>query len=288
MVKYSVGVDIGGTNIKAALVSRGRILSKVSVKTRADKGKSTVINNIIHAIDSVKTKDVKAVGIGSPGPLDFRTGTIINPPNLPFRNTKLKQILEKKTKLKVEIDNDANCFVLGEAIYGAGKGAENVIGLTIGTGVGGGIVLDKKVYHGKLNASEFGHMTINYDGYKSRCGNMGCLETYVCKRGILRRAGLKGIRVNSPKELFDMAWKDHNVRQVLKETGFYLGVAITNLVLAFDPDVVVIGGQIADSWRYFAPTMKKTVKQRSIVKPPKIFKAKLKESAILGAASLIN
>jgi len=98
--------------------------------------------------------------------------------------------------------------VLGEALYGDGKGSKNVIGLTLGTGVGGGIVLNKKVFHGRLNAGELGHTTINYDGYKSKCGNMGCLETYVCKRGILRRAGLKGIRVNSPKELFDLAWKE--------------------------------------------------------------------------------
>lgn len=288
MAKYVIGVDLGGTNIKAALVSKGRILSKVSVKTRADRGEKTVIANIIKAIDSVKTKDVKAVGIGSPGPLNYKTGMIISAPNLPFRNTKLKSILERKTKLKVEIDNDANCFVLGETIYGAGKGSDNVIGLTLGTGIGGGIILNKKIFHGKLNAGELGHTTINYDGYKSKCGNMGCLETYVSARGILRRAGLKGIRVNSTKELFELARKDAKAKQIFKETGFYLGVGITNFSLIFDPDVVVLGGQIADSWRFFAPTMKRTVKQRLLIKPPKILKAKLNEAAILGAASLVD
>lgn len=285
MVKYVVGVDIGSTNIKAGLVREGRILSKVSVKTRADKGKRAVINNIIKAVNSVKTKKVKSIGIGCPGPLNYKTGVIIRPPNLPFRNTRLKSILQRRLKLPVKIDNDANCFALGEAIYGAGKGKNTVVGITLGTGVGGGIVINQKIFHGKLNAGELGHMTINYIGYKSKCGNMGCLETYVSSRGILRRAGLKGIRVQSPFELYELARKGNKkARQLFKETGFFLGVGITNIALAFDPDIVVIGGQVADSWRYFAPTMKKTVRQRSIINCTKIAKAKLKDVGIIGAS----
>lgn len=114
---------------------------------------------------------------------------------------------------------------------------------------------------------------------------MGCLETYVSSRGILRRAGLKGIRVQSPFELYELARKGNKkARQLFKETGFFLGVGITNIALAFDPDIVVIGGQVADSWRYFAPTMKKTVRQRSIINCTKIAKAKLKDVGIIGAS----
>ena len=289
MVKYVVGVDLGGTNIKAGLVRNGKILSKVSIKTQANKGEKAVINNIIKAINSVKTNKVKAVGIGSPGPLNYKTGVILKTPNLPFRNTHLKTILQKRLKLKVKIDNDAKCFVLSEALYGAGKGYNTVVGLTLGTGVGGGIVINKKIFHGRLNAGEYGHATINFDGYKSRCGNNGCLETYVSARGILRKAGLKGIRIKSPLELYESANRGNKKAiETFEEIGFYLGVGVTNIILSFDPDVVVLGGDISNSWKFFSKTMKSTIKQRSILKGTNVVKSKMKNGAIIGAASLVS
>ncbi len=289
MVKYVVGVDLGGTNIKAGLVRNGKILSKVTIKTQANKGEKAVINNIVKAINSVKTNKVKAVGIGCPGPLNYKTGVILKTPNLPFRNTHLKTILQKRLKLKVKINNDAKCFVLSEALYGAGKGCNTVVGLTLGTGVGGGIVINKKIFYGRLNAGEYGHATINFDGYKSRCGNNGCLETYVNARGILRKAGLKGIRIKSPLELYELANKGNKKAiETFEEIGFYLGVGVTNIILSFDPDIVVLGGNISNSWKFFSKTMKSTIKQRSILKGTNVVKSKMKNGAIIGAASLVS
>ena len=182
-----IGVDLGGTNIKTALItSKGKIIKKYETSTQANKGSKTVVNNIIDSIEKIKSGKIAGIGIGSPGPLNYKTGTITNPVNLPFRNTPLRKIIQNKFKLKTFLDNDANCFALDEAVFGQGKKYENVVGITLGTGFGGGLVINKKVYHGRNNAAELGHMTINYDGPKSRCKNHGCIETHVAARGIKR------------------------------------------------------------------------------------------------------
>ena len=182
-----IGVDLGGTNIEAGLItSKGKIIKKYETKTEAKKGAKTVINNIISAIKHVQQGKISGIGIGSPGPLNYKTGTITNPVNLPFKNTPLRKIIQNKFKTNTFLDNDANCFALAEAVFGQGKKYENVIGITLGTGLGGGIVINKKIYHGRNNAAELGHITIKYDGPKSRCKNNGCIETHVAARGITR------------------------------------------------------------------------------------------------------
>jgi len=288
MKKYIIGVDIGGSNIKAGLVLKGSIIKRYSVKTESEKGKKVVIENIIKAIMGVFTSNVLGIGVGSPGPSDYKKGIIIGPENVPLKNVNLKKILEKKFNVPVFLDNDANCFVLGEAVYGSGKKSDVVIGLTLGTGVGGGIVVNKKIFHGHLNAGELGHMSIKHDGVKCNCGNVGCIEEYASTRGIMRTA--KGLKAKTPLEVYNLALKGNKkALNVFDKTGFYLGVTITNLIAVFDPEVIIIGGEISKSFKFFSKSMKDTIKERSFVnKNPKIVKSKLKGAAILGAASLVK
>src|SRR3989344_9002704 len=191
-IKNTLGIDIGGSSIKAGFLpgTRRRCLHfKARPTPKTTQAAWELLIDII--IDYCARYRVQTIGVGCPGPLDIKRGLIINPPNLPFKNFPFKQFLEQETLLPITIDNDANVFTLAEAILGAGKKYQNVIGLTLGTGVGGGIVINKKIYHGRGNAGELGHTTINYKGPKSRCGNDGCIETHVAARGIIRIFGGK-------------------------------------------------------------------------------------------------
>ena len=283
-MKHIVGVDLGGTNIKTALISsNGKIIKKCEITTQTEKGTKTVISNIISSIKKVKQGKVIGIGIGSPGPLDYKKGIITTPVNLPFRNTPLRNIIQNKFKTPTCLDNDANCFALAEAIFGSGRKYENVVGITLGTGLGGGIVINKRVYHGRNNAAELGHITINYDGPKSRCGNNGCIETHAAARGIT--AIHKG---REPYAINMLALKgDKKSIETYKKMGYYLGIGLTNIIYAVDPDIIVIGGKISNAWQFFSKTMNQTVKERYFSKPCPIVRSKLKEAGILGAAALV-
>jgi glucokinase len=280
-----IGVDLGGTNIKTALVtSKGKIIKKHEIPTQTKKGTKAVIENIISTIKEVKSGKILGVGIGSPGPLNYKTGTITNPVNLPFRNTPLRKIIENKIKLRTVLDNDANCFALAEATFGQGKKYENVVGITLGTGLGGGIVVNKQIYHGRNNAAELGHMTIKYDGPKTRCGNTGCVETHVAARGIKTLYGAK----SDPYTIQKLAFKNNKkAKKTYNKMGYFLGIGLANIIYALDPDIIVVGGKISNSWNLFSKTMNKTIKERYFSKPCKIVKSTLKDAGILGAAALV-
>ena len=280
-----IGVDLGGTNIGAGLIDLdGKVIKKYETPTQADKGTKAVINNIISSIKNVQQGKVIGIGIGSPGPLNYKTGTVLNPVNLPFRNVPLKKIVQDKLKLPTFFDNDANCFALAEAIFGSGKNYENVAGLTLGTGIGGGLVINKKIYHGRNNAAELGHMTINYDGPKSRCGNNGCIETHAAARGIVSIYNKK----SNPYLIYKEALKGNKKAiKTFDEMGHYLGIGLTNIIYAFDPNIIVIGGKISNSWKFFSKSMNQIVKERYFGKPPKVVKSNLKDAGILGAGALV-
>jgi len=284
-MKNIIGIDLGGTNIETALISsNGNIIKKYETSTEAKKGTKAVINNIISSIKHIKKGKIIGIGIGSPGPLNYKTGVITNPVNLPFRNTPLKNIIEKKLKLKTFLDNDANCFTLAESTFGQGKKYESVVGITLGTGLGGGIVINKKIYHGRTNAAELGHTTIKYDGPKSRCGNNGCIETHVASRGITRIYDKK----SDPYSIQKLAFKGNKKAiKTYEKMGYYLGIGLTNIIYAFDPDIIVIGGKISNAWKFFNKSMNKAIKERYFAKPCKIVKSRLKEAGILGAAALV-
>jgi glucokinase len=280
-----IGVDLGGTNIKTALINLdGKIIKRYETKTRVNKGSVILINNIIDSIEKVKIKNIAGIGIGSPGPLNYKTGTVLKPVNLPFRNVPLRKIIQNKFETKVFLDNDANCFTLGEAVFGSGRKYEDVVGITLGTGIGGGIVINKKIYHGRNNAAELGHTTINYDGPKSRCGNHGCIETHVGARGITRIFDKK----SEPHSIQKLALKGNKKAiETYKKMGYYLGIGLANIIYALDPDVMVIGGKISNSWKLFSKSMNQTIKKRYFSKPCPIVKSKLKDAGVLGAGALV-
>lgn len=280
-----IGVDFGGTGIQAGLVEGGKVLKRVSVPTEADKGKDKVIENILSAIGQVFDGKAEGIGIGCPGPADYRKGVILNSPNIPMNGVNLKETVEKRFKKPVRMDNDANCLILGEALYGAGKGSKVVIGLTLGTGVGGAIIMDGKVFQGRGNAGELGHTTICYNGIKSRCcGNDGCLENYISGANVKRRTGML------PEYFYEQA-KEGNEQAIRfwKDQGTYLGVAIANFVDILDPDVVVIGGTISRAWEFFYPSLKEELEKRVLSKQDVLVrKAELEDAGIIGAAHLFK
>ncbi len=288
-MKYIIGVDVGGTSIRAGLVAKGLIISSVILKTEVNKGQKRVIDNIVRAITTLSEKiedEIIVVGIGVPGVLDLRKGIIKCSPNLPFKDTPLASIISKRIGKQICVDNDANCFALAETRYGAAQNKRNVIGITLGTGVGSGLIIHGKVYHGVSSGPELGHTTINFNGPKANCNNNGCVEEYVSIRGILGRA--KGLNIKTPKDLFELAEQGNKKAiKAWQETGFYLGIAAANFANAFDPDVIVIGGNIANAWKFFSKEMDKTVKKRALNNQIKVVKSKLGDQAgILGAACL--
>lgn len=193
---YVIGIDLGGTKISGALADlEGNVVTQYTIPTNAHEGEDKVLNRIFEVIDKVLnesgkiTDEIKAIGIGSPGPLDAKKGIIITTPNLPFKNFKLVDPIKEKYCVPAYLDNDANVAAIGEYVFGAGKGTENMVFVTVSTGIGGGAVLNGKAYRGNTsNALEVGHMTLVKDGPKCNCGNYGCAEalasgTAIGKRG---------------------------------------------------------------------------------------------------------
>jgi len=214
--RWIAGVDLGGTNIVVGLIpiEGGEVLGLRSQPTDATRGAKYVVDRMVamvdEAIDEVTTQAattrdaVAGVGIGSPGPLDRKTGTVINTPNLGWRNFPLRDLISNALKLPCTLDNDANCATYGEWWLGAGRGTQTLVGITLGTGIGGGIVLNGEIFHGCSDvAGEIGHMTIDSNGRRCKCGNYGCLEQYASGPAIALRA-MEGLDAGAPSMLIDM------------------------------------------------------------------------------------
>lgn len=278
-----IGLDLGGTNIHVGLVTRkGAIKKEITTPTEAWKGKTAVLKNIENAIQPLMQFKPKGIGIGAPD-CDFKTGKIGKCVNIPLSNFNLVGFIKKKFKIKAKADNDANCFALGEALFGAGRNYKDIVGITLGTGFGSGIIIDKKVYHGKGRAGELGHLTINFSGPKCNCGNIGCIEEYVSVRAVTRAYGSS----KTPLEVYHLALKgDQKAIKTFEDFGFYLGVALASVVNTFDPDVVIIGGNMAKNWDMFSQKMFQTFNERKFL-DAKIVRSNLKNSGVIGAAALV-
>lgn len=270
-MKAAIGVDIGGTSVKLGLISeKGRILAKKVFQTPKNVGReemlSLLIDHIKTLLSDARRRNVKVVGVGvgAPGPIDVEKGLVYFFPNIPgWKNTPLKKILSSKLKLPVFVDNDANAMALGEAVYGAGRGVRNAIALTLGTGVGGGLVLDGKLFHGPyFSAAELGHIVINENGLPCGCGNRGCIETYVGNgyfTGMIRKRLANGERSiltqwikegqTLTPELAARAAKkgDKFAKKVWEETAGHLATALAGLVNLLNPERIILGGGIAQS-----------------------------------------
>ena len=282
MDRVVIGVDLGGTNTRTALVARsGDILEKQKEETLAAEGHEKVIAKLIRNIDRQRAnadqygRRVAAVGVGAPGVIHEQTGVVVKSPNFPdWNDLPLKQILERELKLPVFIENDANAAALGEQWRGAAKNIRSMIFLTLGTGVGGGIVLDGRIWHGADGmAGEVGHMTIIPDGRTCGCGNRGCLEMYASSRGIVMtfKAMCAGEHLDvedrqeiTSAQIYQAARNGNTMAHlVMKDMGRYLGIGIANLINIFNPEMVVIGGGVKDAWDLFVDATREEVRKRA-------------------------
>ncbi len=313
-MNYIIGVDLGGTYIKAGVVSKqGELLYETSLPSKAEVSPQAVVGQIAKAVETIKDKykgdELLGVGIGSPGMVDLDGGTVKYPPN--FANWtafRLGEETTKKTGARVEVENDANAAAVGELKFGAGKGLKNFIMITLGTGVGGGFIIDGKIFRGEQGgAGEIGHTTINYNGPLCNCGNHGCVEAHVGQRYLSRRVAeqlkshpesLINKLINGdteklePKIISQAAEQgDKFALQVWQETGMYVGVAVASAFNLFDVATLIVGGGVAKAGRPLFDSIEETIKLRALTtikQRTKVLHAQLENSAgILGAAALI-
>ncbi len=283
---YRIGIDVGGTKISAGLVQGNRIVKKIRVKTA--KSKKVVIKQILNLVSLLKEGvKVEKIGIGVPSPILHEKGIVLNAPNMKgFSNIPLKGIIGGKMNIKTLVENDAKCAALAESRFFS---CRNLICLTIGTGLGGGIIINGKIYHGKDFAGEIGHMIIKYDGEKCNCGNVGCLEEYVSDRGTRRLSNKHLGRNLNPKEIQDMAEAGNKKAiKVYEEAGFYLGVGLANLVNLFHPELIVLNGSISKARNLMLDSAIAEMNRRVFthVKVPVKISELFDDAGILGASML--
>ena len=307
---HVLAADVGGTNTRMAVVNEnGDILTLLKKSTHCKEGRDEMIRFIVsfagETIEKSKLskEEICGMGIGFPGPLNAETGTIFNPPNLNgWDSVPLRDILEKELRVPVAIENDANAAALGEWWRGAGSGTHSLFCITLGTGVGGGIIMDGKIWHGASSiAGEIGHTTVIRDGIKCTCGNIGCLEAYACSGGILKRVNnalLKEGDNDSLQPLSNLKQVDQMVMQgneivlnVIKETGVILGIAIANIANLLNPEMIVLFGGVTNLGEYLVVPLKEEVKRRAFKKATESLRIELSQlgdnSGILGAAKNI-
>lgn len=311
MGNYAIGVDLGGTNLKAGVVGKeGKILHRLSTKTNADADSQTISNQILELIAEIikisdlKKTDIIGIGIGSPGLVDKKGETILFSPNLPkWRNIPIKRMIAKRFIVPCVLENDANAAAWGEKWVGAGKEASSMVMLTLGTGIGGGIIIDNRLWRGANNvAAEIGHMVIQMDGPQCNCGNRGCVEVYASATGMVRRfkelleggisSSLKDCNEITAKMINDAASKgDKASLDIIEETGRYLGIAIVNIMHILNPEMFVLAGGMIGSGELLMNPIRQTVSQRAFEASYKdtqiVFSQLGNDAGIIGAAGCL-
>lgn len=308
-MKYCFGVDIGGTTVKLGLFTAGgEIVDKWEIKTRTENQGEAVLPDIAEALNAklaekkIGRDEVEGIGVGVPAPVDAE-GVVQNTANLGWGYKEVKREMEELSGMRAEIGNDANVAALGEMWLGAGKGRKNIIMVTLGTGVGGGIIIDGKPLVGAHGAGgEIGHLCVNYEETDHcGCGNTGCLEQYASATGITRLANirlakddtssvLRGQEV-SAKTVFDaVKAEDAVAKEIAEEFGKYLGHAMANLATVADPSAIVIGGGVSKAGEVLIEYVEKNFKERAFFanKDTEFVLATLgNDAGICGAAKLI-
>ena len=318
MRQYIIGVDVGGTKVAGGLVDlKARLVKSVVVPTLAEKGFKSSYGQIKKLIATLikqagGKERILGIGICAPGPLNPKTGLVINPPNLPgWRNIQFTRMIEGEFAIPTKVENDANAAGLAEVLFGAAAGYHDIFYVTVSTGLGTGIIIDRKIYHGKNGvAGEGGHVSIDYKSpYRCGCGTLGCIEALAAGPGMARRARVRLEQEHSaPSLLRDLTGGHHELisprmieqaalegdpiaADVLEETGFYLGVWLAGMITLLDPEAIVIGGGVAQIGKPLFDKIRATIPERTInrqfaVKTP-ILPAKLQKNVgVFGAASL--
>ena len=312
MLSYAIGVDLGGTNLRIAAVDEGgHMLEKLSTGTDLAGGRDVVIEEMTQAIrlllEKFRGRGVsRGVGIGVPGIIDMDTGMLRESPNLPgWSEFPVHAEIERRLGIPVMLENDANAAALGEKWLGAGKNHESMCMLTLGTGVGGGIVLNGKIWHGMNGmAGELGHINVEPEGHPCNCGSRGCVEQYASATAVVRMAreaiagnlsenlarAAEGAEFDS-RHVYQLAKQgDAAAQQIFRCVGRALGIVLADMVNGFNLPIYVIGGGVASAWDAFAPTMMEEVRKRSFVYaatvPERVQAALPKKSTLITMAQL--
>lgn len=312
--KYVIGVDLGGTKIATALCdTECNIVSRIKVDTGASEGTQKVLHRIKESINLVVAQSgiplsrMAGIGLSSPGPLNVSEGVVICAATLGWYNIPVRQLIYDEFKIPVYLENDCNAAALGEKWLGAGRGYDNLIYITVSTGIGSGIIIDRKIYHGKHDtAGEFGHICIEYGGRKCSCGNKGCLEAYSSGTAIAmiaRECLVKNMKSAIPDfakgdignidclAVEKAAYEgDELALKIWHQAGVKLGHGISILMQLFDPDIVVIGGGVSKAWDLFCEPMLDGIRRNTyklISDDMKIVRAQLgNDAGVLGAAMI--
>ena len=271
-----IGVDLGGTKIHAARIRNGKVEEAVREIISAGAGERQVLDEVFQTIDRVKDGGIAAIGIGVPGLVDINEGRVLDVVNIPsWKNVPLREKLESLFRVPTFINNDANCFALGEKYFGHGRQVYSLVGLTLGTGMGAGIVIDGKLYCGAhCGAGEFGMLPYLQHNYE-----------YYCSGQFFRNVhGLDG------RELFERAQKnDPEALKIFDEFGHHLGMALTAVFYALAPQMIVLGGSVSQSFPYFEKAMRQTLQQvefQKALQQMRIVVSRNPDIPTLGAAAL--
>jgi glucokinase len=298
MAAYSIGVDLGGTNLRAASISEsGEMLEKIAGSTKLSAGRDAVISDIVNAIHRLRERaggTLAGVGIGVPGFIALEKGVILNSNNLPeFEGFPVRDAIEQRLGTKVILENDANAAALGEKWIGAGRDVDDLVLLTLGTGIGGGIISAGRVIHGFLGmAAEIGHVTVYPDGNPCGCGNYGCLEKHASATFITGMAKMMALGDTlTAEDVYRMAVSgDRKAQMIFRTMGKALGIALATLINTFNFPLYLLSGGVLAGWDVFAPSMLAEVELRSFTyrnANTRIEKATLgSEAGLFGAAYL--
>lgn len=315
-MKKRIGIDVGGTNVKLALVDdKGKILYSNSVPTRAEMGYEYTVNNIKQAIydlmkeTKLSTKDIEGIGFGFPGQVDYKSGIVRNAPNIPgWVEVPIAKLIEDEFKIPTRVDNDVRCAALGELNYGAGKGCENLVCITVGTGIGSGLIINGKLVRGASNAAgEIGHIKLQmHDGPVCGCGDTGCLEAFASGPSIVAMAEeyIKGGKSTKYREMCgDEQLSPYFVAEAAKSgdpvakrifaiTGEYIGIGLASVVNLLNPERIIVGGGVADAGDLLLEPLKTTLKSRAMQiagSAVEVVPAQLGNTAgVIGASLLIE
>ena len=314
--QYIIGVDLGGTKIFAGAVSKdgARTSGMRSIATQPELGAEGVVDRMVGLIEGVildtiqetgaTRKDFVGIGVGAPGPLDREKGLVVVAPNLGWRDFPLRDRIGSRLNLPATLDNDANCATVGEFWLGAARGARNVIGITIGTGIGGGIIINGELYHGSSDvAGEIGHTTIDVNGRHCKCGNYGCLEAYASGPAIATRAREALAREDNASMMtsmvdgqldrltaelvYDAAKKgDGLANEIVRDTARYLGAGIATLLNVINPDVVVVAGGVTRAGDALFGPLNTEVRRRAF--KPAVQAVRIVPAELPGTAGVIG
>ena len=314
--RYIIGVDLGGTKIMCGALSEdgSQHFAMRSIPTQSEQGADVTMDRMVGLIDAVMLEtmettgasrgDFVGVGIGAPGPLDRERGIVVVAPNLGWRDFPLRDVIHSRVGLHATLDNDANCATVGEWWQGAARGGVNVVGVTIGTGIGGGIIIDSRLFHGASDvAGEIGHTTIELNGRYCKCGNYGCLEAYASGPAIAVRAREALVREESAslmpslvdgkldaitaQTVYDAAQQGDAVAQeIVRDTARYLGAGIANILNLLNVDTVVVAGGVTAAGEALFSPLRAEVRRRAF--KPAVEAARIVPASLPGTAGVVG